>query len=141
VTSTDFYPTMLEIAGLQLRTKQHVDGMSLVPLLKGKGRIDREAIYWHYPHYHGSGNRPSGAVRAGDYKLVEWYEDKSTELYNLKKDIGEEHNLTKKMPDKAEELRRMLHRWRRQMKARMPSSGPREDFKVWQDWRRQQANK
>jgi arylsulfatase A-like enzyme len=142
VTSTDFYPTMLEMASLPLRPKQHVDGVSLVSLLKNNGKMNRKAIYWHYPHYHGSGNRPSGAVRAGDYKLIEWYEDKSIELYNLKNDIGEKHDLAKAKPEKAEQLRRMLHRWRRQVKAKMPASGPREDFAVWKDWRRKhEANK
>jgi arylsulfatase A-like enzyme len=140
VTSTDFYPTILEMAGLRLRPKQHIDGVSLVPLLKGNVKINREAIYWHYPHYHGSGNRPSGAVRAGDYKLIEWYEDKSIELYNLRNDIGEQKDLTKKMPEKASQLRTMLHRWRRQVKGKMPEGGPRKDIEVWQDWRRQ-ANK
>ncbi|HIJ54367.1 MAG TPA: sulfatase [Planctomycetes bacterium] len=142
VISTDFYPTMLEMAGLRLKTRQHVDGVSLVSLLKGKGKLSRKAIYWHYPHYHGSGNRPSGAIRAGDYKLVEWYEDNRVELYNLKNDIGEKHDLAKKMLEKTDQLRSMLHRWRRQMKARMPASGPREDFEMWQDVRqKQQANK
>jgi arylsulfatase A-like enzyme len=136
VTSTDFYPTMLEMACLRLRPKQHIDGVSFVPLLKGKDKINREAIYWHYPHYHGSGNRPSGAVRAGDYKLIEWYEDKSIELYNLKNDISEQKDLAKKMPEKAAQLRSMLQMWRRQVKAKMPAGVPRKDFKVWQDWRR-----
>ena len=142
VTSTDFYPTMLEMAGLPLRPKQHVDGVSLVPLLKGKGKLKRKAIYWHYPHYHGSGNRPSGAVRAGDYKLIEWYENGAVELYNLRDDISEKNDLAKKMPEKATELRSMLRKWRGQVKAKMPESGPRNDFKVWQESRRKrQANK
>jgi len=136
VTSTDFYPTMLEMAGLTLMPKQHVDGESLVHLLKGRGKLNRKAIYWHYPHYHGSGNRPSGAVRAGDYKLIEWYEDNSVELYNLRNDMGEKHDLAKEMPQKAAELQSMLGRWRKQMRAKMPASGPREDFKIWQDSRR-----
>jgi arylsulfatase A-like enzyme len=135
VTSTDFYRTMLQMADLPLMPKQHVDGVSMVPLLKGKGKLKRKAIYWHYPHYHGSGNRPSGAVRAGDYKLIEWYEDNSIELYNLKDDIGEKHDLVARMPEKAAELRRMLHTWQKQMKAKMPESGPRDDYKVWQDSR------
>ena len=136
VTSTDFYPTMLEMAGLPLMPEQHVDGVSLMPLLKNEGKLKRKAIYWHYPHYHGSGNRPSGAVRAGDYKLIEWYEDNSVELYNLRNDMGEKHDLAKEMPEKAAELRRMLHQWRRQMKAKMPALGPRDDFKIWQDSKR-----
>lgn len=137
VTSTDFYPTMLEMAGLGLMPEQHIDGVSMVPLLKNKGRLNRKAIYWHYPHYHGSGNRPSGAVRAGDYKLIEWYEDNSVELYNLKSDIGEKHDLAKEMPKKAAELRAMLATWRRQMNAKMPAAGPRNDFEIWKASRRQ----
>jgi arylsulfatase A-like enzyme len=137
VTSTDFYPTMLEMAGLDLMPEQHKDGVSLAPLLKNKGKLKRKAIYWHYPHYHGSGNRPSGAVRAGDYKLIEWYEDNSVELYNLKNDIGEKHDLAKKMPDKAAELQGMLARWRTEMNAKMPAQGPRDDFETWKASRRQ----
>ena len=136
VTSTDFYPTMLEMAGLGLMPEQHIDGVSLIPLLKNKGKLNRKAIYWHYPHYHGSGNRPSGAVRAGDYKLIEWYEDNSVELYNLKSDIGEKHDLAKEMPEKAAELQGMLGRWLKQMNAKMPAAGPRDDFEVWKTSRK-----
>ncbi|MHC4229279.1 MAG: sulfatase/phosphatase domain-containing protein, partial [Planctomycetota bacterium] len=130
VTSTDFYPTMLEMAGLPLKPRQHVDGVSLVSLLKQRGKPKRRAIYWHYPHYHGSGNKPSGAIRAGDYKLIEWYEDNSVELYNLKDDIGEKNDLAAKMPEKAAELRRLLHRWLRQIKATVPTP---EQLKVFKN--------
>ena len=127
---------MLQMAGLPPIPEQHIDGVSLVPLLKNEGKPAREAIYWHYPHYHGSGNRPSGAVRAGDYKLIEWYENGAVELYNLRRDIGEKNDLSDKMPEKAAQLRSMLHRWREQMKAKMPASGPRDDFAAWQQaWR------
>ena len=74
VTSTDFYPTMLEIASAPLKLNQHVDGVSIVPLLKGEKSIDREAIYWHYPHYSNQGGRPGSAIRYGDYKLIEYFE-------------------------------------------------------------------
>jgi len=131
VTSTDFYPTMLEMAGLPLRSEQHADGLSLVPLLKGTDTLDREAIYWHYPHYHGSGSRPSGAVRAGDYKLIEWYEDGRAELYNLRDDLGEQKNLAKVEPEKTNELSRMLHAWRDEVGAKMPVGDPRDDFATW----------
>lgn len=120
VISNDFYPTMLEMAHLPLRPSQHVDGLSLVPLLTGTGKLDRNAIYWHYPHYHGSGTRPGGAVRAGDYKLIEWFEDSSIELYNLKNDLSERHNLAEKIPQKTAQLREMLHNWRKSVNARMP---------------------
>ncbi|MBL7152790.1 MAG: sulfatase-like hydrolase/transferase [Phycisphaerae bacterium] len=136
VTSTDFYPTMLEMAGMRARPAQHVDGVSLVPLLKGEGRLERKAIFWHYPHYHGSGNRPSGAVRAGDYKLIEWYENGAVELYNLREDISEEKDLAKKMPEKTGELKAMLAGWRKQVKAKMPASEPRNDFEVFEKARR-----
>ena len=129
VTSTDFYPTMLQMTGLPLLPKQHVDGVSIVPLLKGTGKLKRKAIYWHYPHYHGSGNKPSGAIRAGDYKLIEWYEDNSIELYNLKDDIGEKDDLAGSMPEKAAELRKLLHRWLKQTKATVPTPEQLRDFK------------
>ncbi|MBN2312966.1 MAG: sulfatase [Sedimentisphaerales bacterium] len=129
VTSTDFYPTMLQMAGRPLKPEQHVDGINLVPLLKGTGKLNRKAIYWHYPHYHGSGNKPSGAVRAGDYKLIEWYENNSIELYNLKDDIGEKNDLAGRMPEKATELRRMLHGWLKQMNADVPTSERLKQFK------------
>jgi len=132
VTSTDFYPTMLEMASLPLSPRQHVDGVSLMPLLKGGKKLGRDAIYWHYPHYHGSGNRPSGAVRAGDYKLIQWYEDGAVELYNLRNDIGEKTDLAQKMPEKAAELKAMLAEWLKQVKAKMPASEPRNDFDEWQ---------
>ncbi len=124
VISNDFYPTMLEMAGLPLRQNQHIDGLSLVPLLTGTTKLDRNALYWHYPHYHGSGSRPSGAVRAGDYKLIEWFEDNSIELYNLKNDISEKHNLAEELPQKTAQLRNMLHNWRKSVRARMPKPNP-----------------
>ena len=136
VTSTDFYPTMLEMARLPLMPKQHVDGVSLVPLLTDAGSLNRKAVFWHYPHYHGSGNRPSGAVRAGDYKLIEWYENGAVELYNLRDDISEKNDLAKEMPKKAAELKAMLAEWLKQVKAKMPASEPRNDFEVFQEaWR------
>ncbi len=124
VTSTDFYPTMLQMAGLPLRTKQHHDGVSLVPLLKGSEALDRKAIYWHYPHYSPQGGTPGGAVRSGNYKLIEFYEDNHIELYNLKKDISEKHNLSAEMPEKVAELRKMLHNWRKSVDAQMPIPNP-----------------
>jgi len=124
VTSTDFYPTMLEMAGLPLRPKQHCDGISLVPLLRQRGKPGRKAIYWHYPHYGNQGGSPGGAVRAGDYKLIEFYEDNRVELYNLKEDIGEKNKLADKMPDKAAELHRMLKDWRKKVDAQMPTPNP-----------------
>jgi arylsulfatase A-like enzyme len=124
VTSTDFYPTMLEMARLPLKPEQHVDGESLVPLLRGTGRASRKAIYWHYPHYSNQGGKPGGAVRAGDFKLIEFYEDSRVELYNLRTDLGEQHDLAVEMPDKTTELKRMLHEWRNAVGAVMPRPNP-----------------
>ncbi len=124
VTSTDFYPTMLAMAGLESRPAQHLDGLDLTPLLRGSGSPGREAVYWHFPHYHGSGMRPAGAVRAGEWKLIEWYEDRRIELYNLRDDIGEEHDLAAAEPQKAAELKAMLEAWRRATDARMPRHDP-----------------
>ena len=124
VTSTDFYPTMLEMAGLPLKPQQHVDGISLVGLLKGTGKLQRQAVYWHYPHYSNQGGTPGGAVRAGDYKLIEFYEDGRVELYNLRDDIGERHDLAAEMPEKTAELRRRLDDWRRETGAAMPHRNP-----------------
>lgn len=124
VTSADIYPTMLEMAGLELRPEQHRDGRSLVPILRGNSALGRAALYWHFPHYHGSGNRPSGAVRAADHKLIEWFEDGRVELYDLREDIGEREDLSDRLPAKTEELRAMLNAWRGELDARMPTPNP-----------------
>ncbi len=120
VTSTDFYPTLLELAGLPLRPEQHVDGMSLVPLLKG-GSLARGPLFWHYPHYGNQGGAPGGAVRNGDWKLIEWYEG-SVELFNLRNDLGEKHNLAVQQPDKVKELQAKLVAWRKEVAAKMPTT-------------------
>jgi arylsulfatase A-like enzyme len=120
VSSIDFFPTLLEIAGL--KSPGVVDGRSLVPLLRQSDSLHREALYWHYPHYWaGNRVRPFGAVRAGDWKLIEFYEDMRVELYNLKNDIGEAHDVAQENLAKAAELREMLHRWRVAVDAQMPT--------------------
>ncbi len=123
VSSPDFYPTILDMANLPLRPDQHIDGESLMPLLKQTGPLKREAIFWHYPHYHVDNNEhgPFGAVRKGDYKLLEFYEDMSVELYNLIDDIGETQDLSASMPNKVNELRDLLHAWRKEVDAQMPT--------------------
>ncbi len=124
VMSTDFYPTILELAGLPLRPEQHVDGISLVPLLEGKSTLGRTALFWHYPHYGNQGGSPSGAVRAGDFKLIEFYEDGRKELYNIREDVEERRDLAPAESRKREELGEMLHFWRRDIGALMPSRNP-----------------
>ena len=124
VTSTDFYPTMLEMAGLEMRPQQHVDGVSLVPLLKGEKSLGREAIYWHYPHYCPQGNTPASAIRDGDWKLIKRYETDQLELYNLRHDIGEKTNLAGKKPEHAKKLLEKLNRWLEETDAKFPSLNP-----------------
>ena len=124
VTSTDFYPTLLEMAGLPLRPAQHVDGVSFVPLLKG-GTMNRGPIYWHYPHYSNQGGSPAAAVRSGDWKLIEFFEDRRFELYNLREDVGEKTDLAKSNPAKVRELGDLLHAWQKMTDAKFPSPNPR----------------
>ena len=121
VTSVDFYPTILDIAGVKGGA---VDGVSLTPLLKQTGGLKRDAIYWHYPHFSNQGGRPGAAIRQGDFKLILRYEDGSVELYNLKDDIGEKSNLAAKMPKKAAELRARLEKWLTDVDANMCPPNP-----------------
>lgn len=111
VTSMDYYPTLLELAGLPMLEDQHIDGESIVPYLKNPDRIDERTLVWHYPHYHGSTWRPGSAIRQGNWKLIEFYEDNSVELYNLSKDIEEQENIAKQYPEKASQLRGELHNY------------------------------
>lgn len=123
VISNDFYPTFLQLAGLPLKPEQHRDGVSLVPLLKGEP-MQRGPLFWHYPHYADQGGMPYGAVRDGDWKLINWYEDDSKELYNLREDIGEKHNLAEAHPEIVKELSEKLIAWRKEVVAIMPTPNP-----------------
>ncbi|MEL0005338.1 MAG: sulfatase, partial [Opitutales bacterium] len=120
VTGTDFYPTLLEMVGMPTLPNQHVDGVSFLPALRGKAH-DRGAIYWHFPHYSNHGYQsPGGAIRLGKYKLLEYYENGSVQLFDLEKDIGEQNDLSKAKPDVKAKLLKMLHEWRREVDAKMP---------------------
>lgn len=127
VISADYFPTLLAMAGAPLPDAHTVDGRSLVPVLTGSGALDRDAIYWHYPHYHPGGATPYGAVRAGDFRLVEFYEDNRAELYNLKDDLGETRDLTATLPEKTAALRKKLADWRQSVGAQMPMPNPDHD--------------
>jgi len=126
VVGIDFYRTFLEMAGAQKRPRQILDGESLVRLLKQSGTLKRDAIFWHFPCYleggHGTWRTtPAGAIRQGDLKLIEFFEDNRLELYNLRDDIGEKHDLAKVMPEKARQLHRRLVEWRKSVGAPVPS--------------------
>ena len=124
-TGTDFFPTLLELTGLEKLPTHHVDGISLVPALKG-GHSER-VLYWHYPHYGNQGGEPSGIVRKGDYKLIRSYEDGREELYNIKEDIGEEKNLAKEQPDLVKKLSEKLTAHLTEVGAIIPKPDPRFD--------------
>jgi len=122
--STDYYPTILELAGLAPRPAQHIDGKSFASLLEGKQKSDRGPIFWHYPHYGNQGGSPASAVRDGDWKLIEFLEDGDVELYNLGDDLGEHRNLAGKQPERAAEMKQRLDAWRTAVGAQMPSPNP-----------------
>ena len=121
VISTDFYPTLLEVAGLTSEAGKTLDGESIVPTLKQTGQLKRKAIFFHYPNYawHRS-NRLGGAIREGDYKLIKWYDDESVELYNLADDLSEKNDLSEKMPRRALDLKHKLQAWLAESAAAMP---------------------
>ena len=127
VISMDFYPTLLEIAGLQTKTNQILHGVSILPLLKQSAAIAQRELYWHYPHYHRAGATPYGAIRDGDYKLIQFYETGQFELYDLKNDIGETNNLVSKFPKIVGALDKKLDVWRRNFDAQMPMPNPNFD--------------
>ncbi len=129
IIGLDFYPTLLEIAGIKSKPDRPMDGESLVPLLTGKGALTRDAIFWHFPAYLQANRNmkskwrttPAGAIRQGDYKLIEFFEDGKLELYNLKTDIGETNNLAEKMPGKTKSLHQRLIEWRKSVNAPVPT--------------------
>ncbi len=126
VTGADFYPTILELCGLEARNDQHVDGVSLVPLLKGD-TIDPRPLYWHYPHYDNQGGEPSSLFRDGDWKLIHYYEDGRNELYDLSVDPREESDLSRTHPARTSQMWNQLERWLKSVGAKFPQSDPRYD--------------
>lgn len=125
VTSTDFYPTCLAAAGLPPHPAQHRDGLDLRPVLEGAGSLDRKALFWHYPHYNSHPSSvPSSVIRKGDWKLIQTFDPEGFELYNLRDDLGETTNLMDSQTAKADELKRDLENWRRDVDAEMMEPNP-----------------
>jgi arylsulfatase A-like enzyme len=123
-TSPDVYPTLLDVAGLDRLPEQHRDGVSLMPLLQG-GELDRGPLFWHYPHYGNQGGTPAAAVRDGRWKLIRFYEDESTELYDLVNDVSEGHDMAYEQPEIVRELATRLDEWLAATEAMIPAANPR----------------
>lgn len=132
-TTVDLLPTFSELAGGDSRPDQVLDGLSLAPMFADPhAGLDREALFWHYPHYHHS--RPAGCIRQGNWKLIEFFGDGSLELYNLAWDLSESHNLVEKYPNRALAMQTSLHQWRRRVKAKMPRPNPDYDPARAPEW-------
>ena len=124
INSNDVYPTVLESLGHPLKPNQHLDGLSLVPFTRDQA-INRDALYWHFPHYNGHPNaRPSSVIRKGDWKLILSYDPKSIELYNLKNDLSEKTNLADKHPTLRDQLLTDLEGWKKSVKAEEMTPNP-----------------
>lgn len=119
IISMDYYPTLMELTGISSSKTQAqtLDGISLLPLMRGNNEKEREALYWHYPHYHQEGAVPYSSVRMGDWKLIENFETNTFELYNLKDDISESKDLKYERPEIVAKLKGQLNSWREEVSA------------------------
>lgn len=124
VISMDYFPTMAAAAGAD---PGNVDGVNLRPVLGGDGPLPRRDLYWHYPHYGNQGGQPSGAIREGDWKLVELFDAGRTELYNIAADLSEQNNLAAEYPERVEAMRAKLRAWREEVGAKMATENPKFD--------------
>lgn len=134
VTNLDFYPTLLQVAGVKKPEEKFLDGKSILPVLTGKGILEERPLFWHFPIYLEAyvkndtttqdpvfRTRPGSAIRLGDWKLIQYFENNDIELYNLKDDLSEENNLAESNPDKVKELLHILENWRNETNAPVPS--------------------
>ena len=124
VSSVDFLPTIADVADIIIEKKHNIDGKSLLPLMRGEDKLDREAIYWHSPHYFNQGGHPFSAVLSEDYKYMYSYHTEKGELFKLTDDISEEKNLIKTNPAQAEKMNAMLQKWLMKNKALYPTKNP-----------------
>jgi arylsulfatase A-like enzyme len=123
VSSPDFFPTLLEVAGSKPNVAQVLDGVSLVPVFKG-GVLSERALYWHYPHYGNQGGAPGAAIRRGKWKLIEWQEDQRVELFDVVDDLSEKVDRSTEQPELAQKLREELHAWQKSVGAKFPMPNP-----------------
>jgi arylsulfatase A-like enzyme len=146
VIGTDFMPTILDMVGIPVPKQYPGDGVSFTSVLKNPQaepkQLEDRPIYWHFPQYSNHGAQsPGGAIRYGDYKLIEYFENYKVQLFNLKDDPGEQNDLSATEPAKAKELTDMLHAWRKSVNANMPTPNPDYDPSLhdqWQNWVRPQ---
>jgi arylsulfatase A len=135
VINTDWLPTLLELAGLPIPSG--LDGISLAPLLIGRGSMPERKLFWHFPHYTNQGSRPGGAMREGNWMLVEFYDDDSVELYDLAADVRETQNLADRQVERVSRMRQELADWRLKVNAQgnkpNPSFDPASFRKLYQD--------
>jgi arylsulfatase A-like enzyme len=124
VSSVDFYPTLVELAGLAHDQRTEIDGRSFVAKLRGE-TTERGPIFWHYPHYGNQGGTPTAAVRDKNWKLIQFMEDNSFELFDLSNDLGEKHDVASQFPEVVNRLKKQLSDWQKDVGAKMPA--PRED--------------
>lgn len=125
VVSMDFFPTLLDLAGIEKKPNLHLDGLSLLNELRGGGeKLKRDSLVWHYPHYHGSMWRPGASIRSGKWKMIEFFETGEKELYDLSEDIEESKNLATKYPEVLQSLTDKMSKWRVENNAEMPVLDP-----------------
>jgi arylsulfatase A-like enzyme len=128
VISMDYFPMFLEAAGVRPESGLKIDGVSLLPLLRG-GKLAERALYWDYPHYGNQGGAPGSAVRQGKWKLVEWREEGALELFDIEADPSETKNVASDEPEVAKRLHGMLKKWRAEVGAKTPAVNPRYEGK------------
>lgn len=135
VSSIDFFPTLQAMTGQKQPEDKELDGINLLPLLLKQQPLNREALYWHYPHYHHGGASPHGIIRKGKYRLIEHFDGTQAELYDIENDIGETVNLIFSMPEKTKELLSDLRQWRKEVGAQMPTLNPNYDPNRIHEWK------
>ena len=135
VHGVDLFPTFLDVAGAAPPEGQPLDGESLLPLMSGRAdRLKRTDIFWFMPGYLPGRQAPANAMRSGDFKLIESFEDGKLELYNLRDDIGEAKDLAAEMPEKVGELHERMKQWRQAVGAEVPPRNPDFDSKNEGKW-------
>ncbi|MCG1035780.1 sulfatase [Polaribacter sargassicola] len=140
VSGTDLFPTLLDLSGLSLKPENHKDGVSLKPLLEGE-KIDERPLYWHYPHYGNQGGEPSSIIRKGKWKLIYYWEDLHSELYNLETDLKETNNVAENNPKIANQMKTQLLTWLKSMGTHYATEDPLWDKEARQKWLENQKTK